>query len=364
MHPTAVGRFSTGERTYLDTASYGLPPFDTIEVMHEALDLWAAGTADWITDWDGAGDRCRELVAPILGAPADEIALVPAVSVAAAVALASLPEGGEILTPEDEFASILLPALVAAKQRNATVRRVPFDELAGSITPRTAMVITSHVRSNDGRVQDLDALAAATRSAGARVLLDATHSAGILPIDAAVLGLDYVAAAAYKHLLCPRGVAFFRVAPARQEQTPAIAASWRSTNAPYKTYFGQQLTDLAAGAARYDVSLAWHPWLGAEHSLAFLRETTVEQRRDWSVGLADELAKRLGITRTGSSVVAVPLLAGRGDDARRALRTAKIAASGRDERIRLSFHLYNDVQDVERAAEVLGPFVLTQKESQ
>ena len=45
----------------------------------------------------------------------------------------------------------------------------------------------------------------AARSVGAQVLVDASHSTGILPLAAERLQIDFVVAAAYKHLLCPRG---------------------------------------------------------------------------------------------------------------------------------------------------------------
>ena len=351
MHPKASAEFGGLRRVYLDTASYGIPPATTVAALRQALDSWAAGTADWIGDWDGAGDRCRDLIAPMLGAASTEIALMPAVSVGAAVALTSLRAGDEVVTPADEFASILLPALAAAEQRGATVRRVDFAALPESLNERTALVLSSHVRSNDGRVQDLAALGAAASRVGARVLLDATHSAGVLPVDAARHGIDYVVAAAYKHLLCPRGVAFLRVPVARFVDVAPIAGSWRSAHAPYDYYYGPTLADLSPDAARFDVSLAWHPWFGAAASLEFLTGIPADDRRDWCVGLADDLAGRLGITPTGSSVIAVPLRDGAA--ARADLAAAGIAGSGRGNRLRLSFHLYNDTEDVTAAARVL-----------
>ena len=351
MHPKASTEFDALKRGYLDTASYGIPPAATVAALRAALDSWAAGTADWIADWDGAGDRCRALIAPMLGASVAEIALMPAVSVGAAIALTSLRAGDEVVAPADEFASILLPALAAAEQRGATVRRVDFEALPASLTERTALVLSSHVRSNDGRVQDLAALGVAASSVGARVLLDATHSAGVLPVDAAQLGIHYVVAAAYKHLLCPRGVAFLRVPANRFGEVVPIAGSWRSARAPYDYYYGPKLTDLAPDAARYDVSLAWHPWFGAAASLDFLSGIPADERRDWCVGLADDLADRLGIRRTGSSVIAVPLLDGAA--ARAELSARGIVGSGRGDRIRLSFHVYNDTDDVAAAASAL-----------
>ncbi len=355
MHPAAAGLFPDIAGCYLDTASYGVPPAQTVRVMREALEAWSSATADWIVDWDPAGDACRQLAAQVFGAPCADIALIPAVSVGAAVALGHLCAGDEVLVPDDEFASVLLPALVSAAVRGVDVKRVAFEELADSVSARTAVVVTSHVRSNDGRVQDLAAVAEAAHQVGAVVVVDATHSAGVLQVEAQSLGLDYVLAAAYKHLLCPRGVAFMRVAPERWSATPPLAASWRSAAGPYDHYYGGDLAVLAPDAARFDISLAWHPWLGARASLEFLTSIPAGERRAWCVGLADDLADRLGVQPTGSSVLV--LRTDHPDRTRAALRASGITASGRGASVRLSCHLYNDEADLARVTDVLRPLL-------
>lgn len=350
MHSAAAAEYPGLRPGYLDTASYGLPPVATVNALRTALDSWSAGTADWASEWDASGDRCRELVSPMLGLPPSEIALQPAVSVGAAIALSAIRSGDEILVVRDEFASILLPTLAAARRAGASVRRVEFSALTDSITPRTALVLASHVRSNDGRVQDLAALGAAAARAGTRVLIDATHSAGVLPIHAAQHGIHYVLAAAYKHMLCPRGVAFLGISSTCFKDTAPIAASWRGVSMPHD-YYGSELSHLLTTAARYDVSLAWHSWVGAAQSLAFLAKVPPEARRDWCVGLAGDLAEQLRVLPTGSSVISLrveDIVAARND-----LSAAGIVCSGRGGFLRLSFHLYNDSQDAAVAAQLL-----------
>ena len=190
---------------------------------------------------------------------------------------------------------------------------------------------------------------------GAAVLVDATHSAGILPICASRLGLDYVVSAAYKHLLCPRGVAFMSVREASWGKVLPAAASWRSAADPYAHYYGPDLPVLSKTAAQYDVSLAWHAWVGAVPSLEFLCSVEAGQRQQWAVGLAKNLADQLGLPETRSSLVTVPVLDG--DHTREALGARRIKTSGRGHEVRVSFHLYNDASDVAKVGEVLLPFV-------
>jgi selenocysteine lyase/cysteine desulfurase len=308
-----------------------------------------------VTDWDPAGDLCRPLAGQLLGTLPDEVALIPAVSVGASVILAQFGPGDEILVPDDEFASVLLPALVASRARGVVVRRVKFEALAEEVSPVTRLVATSQVRSRDGVVQNLEDVVSAAREVGASVLVDATHAAGILPVRAKAIGLDYVLCAAYKHLLCPRGVAFMCVGQEHWDSILPMAASWRSAEDPYAHYYGPDLAVLAATAARFDVSLAWHAWVGAVAALEFLCSVDGAQRQDWAVGLASAVAKPLDLPATGSSVLTVPV--SDGDRAREELTRWGIKASGRGDSIRVSFHLYNDQNDAAKVVECLLPFV-------
>jgi selenocysteine lyase/cysteine desulfurase len=211
-------------------------------------------------------------------------------------------------------------------------------------------VATSHVKSNGGAVQDLDAVAASAAEVGARVVVDATHSAGLLPIEAADRGLDVVLAAAYKHLLCPRGVAFVRMAPEAQHVYAPVSASWVSVDP--RSYYGSRVPQLADDARRFDVSLAWHAWVGALESLRFLNAIPAEERFRWCVSLASELAQRVEVEPTGSSFLSVPVDVPL-DQLVKELAAADVAAAIRAGEVRVSFHVYNTHADVDYVAGVL-----------
>ena len=349
--PELLGEFSPRARGYLDSATYGLPPRSTVATLREALNGYADGTADWEQDWEPAGEVCRAIAGGMLGADAQEIALLPAVSVGVSLVAACLTPGDEVVVPDDEFTSLLFPLLVGAEHAGARVRRVPFAEVPNAVTPSTTVVATSHVQSNGGAVADLDAVAQQGAAAGALVVVDATHAMGILPIDTVRRGLDVVVAAAYKHLLCPRGVAFARVAPRVWDRLPPIAASWRGLRRP-RNYYGGSPADLEPDARRYDVSLAWLPWVGAAASLEFLDRIDEHVRGHWPIRLANELAERLELPATGSSILGVPVVANAGV-VLQALAGAGLTASVRDHSVRLSFHVYSTLEDVDRAAAVL-----------
>ena len=144
------------------------------------------------------------------------------------------------MVPDDEFTSVLFPLFVAARERGAAIRTVPFERLADSVGDSTGLVAFSLIQSQSGRAADLAAITAAAKRVGARVLVDATHAVPFVPFDSPV---DYLVCAAYKHLLSPRGVAFLHVRKQLWDSVPPLFANWRSASTPYGHYYG--------GAARY-----------------------------------------------------------------------------------------------------------------
>jgi len=338
---------------YLDTATYGLPPLPTIEVMGRALAGWQAGTANWIEDWDQPSDRCRGDFAHLIGTEAANIAFIPAASVGAGVVATSLRKGHEVVVPDDEFTSTLYPVLVA-ERRGAKVREVPFEALAESIRKGTRLVAFSLVQMQTGKTADLAAICSRAADVGAEVFVDATQAVPFVEIADLLPKIDYLVCAGYKHLLSPRGTAYFYVRPDRWDGLEAHNANWRAADQPFNRYFGGPLS-LSATAARFDVSRAWMPWLGASESTRLLASWKTSGLFEGVRALADRLAAGTNCPRPGSSLVCVPIEGA--EKARESLREAGIKASVRGTSIRFSPHVYNTEADIDRAIEAITPYI-------
>ena len=150
--------------TYLDTASFGLPPRRSWMALQQALAQWRAGTADAVA-YDVPVAAARSAYAHLVGADLSAVAVGSQVSVFAGLIAANLPDGSEMLTATGDFASILFP-FYAQSGRGIRVREAPLEHIADAVTSRTTLVAVSAVQSADGRVADLDALHAASRAAG------------------------------------------------------------------------------------------------------------------------------------------------------------------------------------------------------
>ena len=338
---------------YLDTATYGLPPRTTIDVMERALRGWQSGQGNWIEDWDRPSDRCRADFAALIGTEATTIAYIPAASVGAGVVATSLRAGDHVVVPVDEFTSTLYPILVAA-QRGAVVHEVRFEDLADAIKPGTRLVAFSLVQMQTGKTADLAAIVERASHVGAEVFVDATQAVPFVPIADVLPKIDYLVCAGYKHLLSPRGTAYFYVRPDRWNTLEAHNANWRAADQPFNRYFGGPLS-LSESAARFDVSRAWLPWLGASESMRLLASWKDSDLFPAVRRLADRLAEGVGIARPGSSLVCVPMVDT--ERAREALKGAGIKASVRGDSVRLAPHVYNTEAEIDRAVAALQPFL-------
>jgi len=201
--------------------------------------------------------------------------------------------------------------------------------------------VVSAVQSRDGRLADLDAIAAC----GARTFVDATQACGWMPFDAG--RFDYVVCGGYKWLLGPRGTAFF-YARDREALVPA-AAGWYAAEEPMANLYGPPLR-LAGDARALDVSPAWHCWVGHAPGLALVERVGVEAIHAHDVALARRFARGLALPEGDSAIVSLDLPEAAADR----LAAARVRAAGRGGLVRFSFHLYNTEADVDRALEVLA----------
>ena len=326
---------------YLNTASMGLLPISCVEAVQQAVAQWSRGELA-ANDFDPMVASARASFARLLGVPADCVAIGSTVSEFAGLIAGSLPAGSEVLCAEEDFTSVLFPFLVRQEAGELVVRVVPLERVAESVTSATKLVALSAVQSADGRIFDSKGLLEASRRHGAATFIDATQAAGWLPLSAS--DLDFVAVAAYKWLLSPRGAAFLYVSPRRLSQLRPHAAGWYAGEDVWNSIYGPPLR-LAKTARRLDVSPAWLSWVGCAASLEFLEKVGVQQIHDHNVRLASLFCQRAFGRSSQSAIVSVP-----GDSAFERLRAKGFSVSRRAGATRLSFHLHNTEQEAIAAA--------------
>jgi L-cysteine/cystine lyase len=225
-------------------------------------------------------DALRAGYARVLGCSPEDVAVTSGTSGGLGYVLAGmdLGPGDEIVTSDSEHPGLIGP-LIAARHRGATVRAVPFAQLAEAVDARTTLVAASHVSWITGEVAPAE-----LAEVPVPVILDGAQGAGAVPVDVRALGCAAYAAAGQKWLCGADGTGMLYLQPEFGERVRTIAPTYMSFEDP-----GRGLDSLlVAGARRLDSSIAREEMAISLAALELLLETGLDEL----LARAGELAGR------------------------------------------------------------------------
>lgn len=87
--------------------------------------------------------------------------------------------------------------------------RIDVQDVVAAVTERTRIVSVSHVQYASGFTIDLRPIAQAVHGVGGYLCVDAIQSVGVLPVDVARMGIDFLSADGHKWMLSPEGCGIF-----------------------------------------------------------------------------------------------------------------------------------------------------------
>lgn len=358
---------------YLNAASVGPMPRVAVEVA----DRWSAMRArphaiPFQALLDSAATARRQFAA-LVGADADEIALMPNTTYGLNLAARALPlRPGVILAFDGEFPSCVYP-FQALGSRGVELELVPRvnglpdeDTLVQAIEQRddVVAVVVSWTQFASGFLADLERIGRACRARGAFFIVDGIQGCGIRPIDLHALPVDIFASGAQKWQLGPWGTGFVYV---RRELVTALEpldVGWAcmKSSTDYTRLTDYEF-DFFDDARRFEVvTLAYHDFAVANASTALLLElgvhnvaahieqlgtrivTWAQSRRDVRLVTPADPRRRGGVV--SFAPVALDAMAAR-------LKQAHVNFTVREGAIRLSPHVYNTLDEVERVLSLL-----------
>ncbi len=362
----------TADTTYLNNASVGPLPERTRLVLEAFNRKRAAPFQLPDRDLFALMAQSRRLLAELIGASPEEIALTINTGFGLSLAARALPlkHGDIVLTSDREFPANVYPWMLL-KDRGVELERVPTtpegwpDEarlLERLRDPRVRVVAISLVQFSNGYTVDLERLSAATRASGTYLVVDAIQGVGQVPLDVTRTPVDVLACGAQKWLLSPWGSGFVYVRRELIGQLRPSVTGWMAFEGTDDfTRLTQYDDTLRGDARRFElITLPYQDFAGmnasvrllldagiaaiAEHLLA-LHAPVLEWAAQWGVRVVSPVGPR------GSGILCVsPSDVG---GAFRALKSAGVVCGLREGAIRLSPHFYNTVEEMERVVEIL-----------
>ena len=370
------------EGIYMDVASRGLIPTVGRIAIEKALDARIRGTTDKAELFETI-ERVRGRYARLINAAPDEIAFTKNVSDginAVASAIDWKPGDNVIVCPSLEHPTNIYPWINQKRRCGVEVRMIdddrghmPVEKMIAAISNRTRVVTASLVSFAPGFKTDIAKLGAACRHAGVLSVVDGAQGIGIVHLDMDRTPIDVLSVSTQKGLCAFYGLGFLYVRRAQAERlSPA-----------YLSRFGVDIGDaheaaadlenysLMPAARRFEVGN--YNYLGAiavEPSLEILGKIGTETIQRHVSTLTHDMVQKLlnaGIPvyggPPGPHLVHIVALGSRikpdhdENDTEinalaRILRNAGVRFSVRHGMIRLSLHLYNNQDDVDRLVDV------------
>ncbi|MEW6685923.1 MAG: aminotransferase class V-fold PLP-dependent enzyme [Candidatus Edwardsbacteria bacterium] len=123
-------------------------------------------------------------------------------------------EGSHVITTNLEHNSVIRPLHHLAREKSIEVDYVPFDkngfvhpdEFERKIKKTTVLVIMNHGSNVIGTVQPVKEIGKICRENSVAFAIDASQTAGVVPIDVKEMNIDIVAFTGHKSLLGPMGI--------------------------------------------------------------------------------------------------------------------------------------------------------------
>lgn len=361
---------------YLNTASEGLLPLSALRALQEAAAMKQKPQVLGDSQYFELPQRCRSLLARMLHCTADDIALIPSTSYAMSMMAHSLPlnSGDQVLIVEKDFPSNNF-AWEPLRERGIQIRTVPFvadaDQTARileALTPPARVLSLSVVHFFTGFRYDLQLISEVCRQKEIVLIVDAIQAAGTIEINLQETHVDALCAAAHKWQLSPSGTGFLYVNPELRRRLTVPVSGWmHNKNASRFSEADMFTHEPATATKRYELGTAPYILFAAyEQSLRVLLESRISYIEEHNIKLAErmrtffrEIGWKQPVNPIPSPFCSVcPPEQFNTADLLRVLSEQEVFVAVRANHLRMTPHLYNTDQHIDRFCEVMKSAIM------
>lgn len=351
------------DKTYINSCSYGALSNHVRAAFADYLDAREAHGSPWPMFVEKL-EQARAQFAAQINANPDEVAITTSASQAiGAVATGIRFDQGreEVLVTDFEFPTSG-ENWFAQEARGARVRIVKSgpsgfilpEDITPHLSDKTAVVAATHVCYRNGFKQDIAAVTAAARDAGAVAVIDGFQCLGTEPLDVKALNLDIYIGGASKYMLATSGLCFMYVRKPLIEKINPLVTGWFAQSDVFA--MNHRKNDFSETARRFDAGTPSNVNIMAaiagmelieEAGLTAIQRHVLTLNNRLKNGVRDlqgrcaspDDAKWHGAMITIKSKDENALVA--------ALEEEGIITSCRDGNLRVSAHLYNNQKDID-----------------
>jgi selenocysteine lyase/cysteine desulfurase len=356
------------KKSYINSCSQGALSVDVIEAYKRYLADWQEKGSPWDL-WVERGEAARHAFSGLVNARPNEVAVTTSVSAgvsALASALTFSDERNKIVVTDFAFPTTA-QIWHAQEKRGAQVVHVP---AAGNILPlshfedaideRTLLVSLSHVCYRNGSKVDVPAVVEIAHRKGALVMLDSYQTLGTMPIDVKKLKVDFLVGGVLKYLVASAGLAFLYVRQGLVPQLIPTRMGWFSQANIYAMDIHANTP--SPTARRFESGTPPVPNIyAAVAGMKLIRSVgleTIESHIREMTGAIKEGAMRRGFNLVSpvdpkKHGALIALKSHKVDLLAKWLEEDGVIVSSRDDNLRISPHIYNNLSDVNKLMDCL-----------
>jgi selenocysteine lyase/cysteine desulfurase len=353
------------KKVYLNSCSQGAL-CDLVKLsLEEHTQSWDELGSPWDT-WVEKYELARSAFAKFINAHPDEVAVVPSASagINAVASAFNYRERKKVIMGEFEFPT-MGQIWLAQRNRGAEVQFIPSvsncippQSYEKSINRECLIVPLTHVCFMNGHRSDVSAITQIAHQRGALVMLDDYQDCGTRPVDVKRQELDFYVSGALKYLLAPSGIAFLYVRRDLINSLQPTITGWFGQTNPFA--FDLKHFDPAMNARRFEAGSPPVPQayavLAALELLTAIGPDKIAAHIEALTQAYLQGARNLRIKSKTPLNCQGPLVVLQMKDAEavvRELARNAIVASNRMDGLRISFHVYNTLEDVHTVLHVL-----------
>lgn len=364
----------TKDRVYLNNGTFGPAPLPVQKALESSL------TAINTSGEYGSTDPEREVLASFLRIKGSELSLTHNTTEGINIMAWGIPlaKGDEVILTNHEHVGNALPWLNRAKIQGiilktftpASTQEENLNLVKQLVSQKTKVIAIPHVTCTTGLVFPVKEISAFARSQGIITAIDGAHGAGTFDLDLKLLGCDLYAGCCHKWLLGPSGTGFLYVREELLEQLQPIHlgaggdSGWDLFSNPpriegyaasaHRFDYGTQSTALMKGVS---AAVAFHTEIGTAKI-----ETRVRELNSYLFDGLSDLGEKIEILSPAEPQSRISMLTFRPKNStyqavgnllgRQGFRIRQVP-EGRVDGIRISTHIYNSKQEIERFLNVL-----------
>jgi kynureninase len=290
---------------YLANHSLGRPLNQTQDDVRECIELWQSHLGDAWDGWMTEHQAHRSRLAQLIGASRPDC-IIPKTSAGQGLrtVLNALPGTPHVLSTDCEFDSVdvVLKQYAAAGRIqlelvsiHSTDGRLDLSTLYDKIRTGIDLVVVSQVLFATGELMpSLDRFAAHCHRHGARLLVDAYHAVGALPVDVTAMGADFMIGGSYKYLRGGPGACFLYLSPdALDSGLRPLDIGWFAKDQPFLFERPDPPRFASGGDAFLESTPPVLTWYQARAGQQFTLGLGVQRLRDYSLDRLRRLKRYL-----------------------------------------------------------------------